>query len=114
MVLAPGFHLLAELSRGDLDPFADAQFGGAQTWLAYRTGALSAVVTALEPVLRVSYAETDDAGTGLVIPGGTLLTPGINVYFGPLNRIMLNYDVWLGGDDSQDARSFKAMFQLGF
>jgi hypothetical protein len=49
---SPGFHLLAELSRGDLDPRTDATFWGAHTWL--------------------------------------------------------------GDDGSQDVRSFKAMFQLGF
>lgn len=110
----PGFHLLAELARGDLDPATGATFRAAQTWLAYRTGVVAGVPAALEPVLRVSHSETDGAGRGAVVPGGTLVTPGINVYFGPLNRVMLNYDLWLGSGGSPNAQSFKAMFQLGF
>lgn len=111
---APGFHLLAELSRGDLDPFTDADFWGAHTWLAYRTAELGETVSAVEPVFRVSYSATDSGTGGGVPSGGTLLTPGINVYFGPLNRLMLNYDHWLGADGTQDASSVKAMFQFGF
>jgi hypothetical protein len=110
----PGFHLLAEVSRGDLDPFTDATFWGAHTWLAYRTEELGETVSAVEPVFRASYSETESGAGSSVVPGGTLLTPGINVYFGPLNRIMLNYDHWLGGAGSDDASSVKAMFQLGF
>jgi hypothetical protein len=110
----PGFHLLAEVSTGDVDPFADATFWGAHTWLGFRTGALSETVSAVEPVFRASYSDTDASSGAPVVSGGTLLTPGINVYFGPLNRIMLNYDIWLGAAGSADAQSLKAMFQLGF
>ncbi len=109
----PGFHFLAEVSRGDIDPFTDATFWGAHTWIAYRTGPASRAVSAVEPVFRASYSETESDG-GSVVPGGTLLTPGINFYVGPLNRIMINYDHWIGADGSDDASSFKAMFQLGF
>ena len=111
---APGLHVLAEVAGGDIDPFTDATFRGINTWVAYRTGPLGALVSALEPVFRVSYTDTDDDGVALTPPGGTLLTPGINIYFTPLNRLMLDYDVWRGGDDSPDATSFKVMFQLGF
>lgn len=111
---SPGLHLLAELTRGDLDPGDDASFWGAHAWLAYRTEEVNAMVSAVEPLLRVSLADTDAGDGGPVAPGGTLLTPGINVYFGPLNRVMLNYDIWLGAEDSTDAQSFKAMFQLAF
>lgn len=111
---APGFHLLAEVSRGDLDPFADATFWGAHAWLAYRTRELGASRTFLEPVFRASYSETESGDGSAVVPGGTLLTPGINLYFSALNRLMLNYDLWMGAEGSEDARSIKAMFQLGF
>lgn len=74
---------------------------------------MSRAISAIEPILRASYSDTE-SDAGAVVPGGTLLTPGVNIYFGPLNRIMLNYDHWLGGDGSEDASSFKAMFQLAF
>ena len=111
---APGFHLLAELSYGDLDPLTGSTFTGAHAWLAYRTGALSSRISAVDPVFRASHAKMNDDEVSPPIQGGTLLTPGINFYFGPLNRVMLNYDVWMGAGDSPDARSWKAMFQLGF
>lgn len=107
----PGFHVLAEVSCGDIDPTLDVSFRGAHAWLAYRTKELGSSGAALEPVLRASHAETD---SGAPIAAGTLLTPGLNIYFGPLNRIMINYDVWRGADGSPHAQSFKAMFQLGF
>jgi hypothetical protein len=108
---APGFHLIAELSSGDLDPFADSGFRGGQAWLAYRTAPLGSHLAGLEPVLRLSHADADDDAP---IPGGTLFTPGVNVYLTPLTRLMLNYDVWRGGDGSDDATSFKAMMQVAF
>lgn len=110
---APGFHLLAEVTVGDHDPFEDARFTGAQAWLAYRTRELRDLGAALEPTFRVSHSDTD-APSADVPPGGTLLTPGFNIYLGPLTRIMLNYDVWHGADGSPDAQSFKAMFQVAF
>lgn len=108
---APGFHLLAELSTGDADPFADTRFRGGQAWLAYRTAPLAARLTAIEPVLRISHSDVDD---GVPVAGGTLVTPGVNIYFTPLTRLMLDYDVWRGGDGSPDATSFKAMLQVAF
>lgn len=109
----PGLHLLAELSAGDLDPAAGAEFTGAQGWLAYRTGALGRGVTGVEPLVRVSHGEVDGEPQRLAVAGGTLLTPGVNVYFGPLNRIMLNYDFWRGADGGREG-SFKAQFQAAF
>lgn len=110
---APGPHLLAEISTGDLDPFGDTRFRAAQVWLAYRTHPLTTLIQAVEPVLRVSHADTDVTGLD-ELRGGTLITPGINIHVGPLDRIMLNYDIWQGADGAPDARSFKAMFSLGF
>lgn len=110
---APGLHILAELSTGDLDPFGGSRFRGAQVWLGYRTAALSDLVRAVEPVLRVSQSELDGP-TPSTVSGGALVTPGINVYVGPNDRLMLNYDIWNGADGSSDARSFKAMLQLAF
>lgn len=108
---APGLHLIAELSTGDLDPFTGSRFRGAHAWLAYRTMPLAPRISALEPVFRISHSDVDDRA---VVPGGTLLTPGINLYFTPLTRAMLNYDVWLGDDAAPDAQSLKLMVQVAF
>lgn len=107
----PGFHALAEISHADLDPFADRGFWGAQLWTAYRTEPLDDAGTMVEPVFRLSVGDPHDSA---LTAGGTLLTPGINLYLGPLNRIMLNLDLWLADGGGDNVRSFKAMFQLGF
>lgn len=111
---APGLHVLVELATGDVQPLADETFRGAHAWLAYRTESMGTTVSAVEPVLRLSWADQDPEASGLARPPGTLVTPGLNLYFGSLNRVMINYDMWLGADGSPDAQSFKAMFQLGF
>lgn len=114
---APGLHLLAELSMGDADPATGSEFKGAQGWVGWRSGALGSKVTGVEPIFRASYGaldlESEDGGPDGEL-GGTLLTPGINVYFGPLNRIMLNYDLWSPRGDGESERSFKAQFQVAF
>lgn len=111
---APGFHFMGEVLRGDFDPFADAEFTAAQGWLAYRTRLLGARVAHLEPVLRTSWARVDDAADGRD-PGGLLVTPGLNVYFTPLTRVLFNYDVWNPNDDGRETvRSFKAQIQVAF
>ncbi len=94
----PGVHLVGEVVFGDEDPFEDQHFMGAQGWVSYRAGGL-------EPLLRVSYGDTDG--------GGTLLTPGMNVYLGGMNRVMLNLDVWRGAGGPH-AESVKAQFQMAF
>lgn len=111
---APGLHLLGELSYGDYNPSVDARFLGVQGWLGYRTGALGRRLTAAEPVVRVSYGDPGANGRGDEDGGGTLVTPGLNFYFGPLNRIMLNYDLWLPEGGGGREGSFKAQFQVAF
>lgn len=111
-----GLHLLAEAVYGDFDPFAGAHFFGAHGWLAYRARVDGPRVAAVEPVLRVSYGDPSveaDAEEEVDATGGTLVTPGVNVWLGGLNRISLNYDVW-SPEDGEGARSFKAQFQLAF
>ena len=107
---APGLHLMGELSFGDYDPFTDREFLGAQGWLAWRSGAVDELLSAVEPIFRASYSTIDGVGGD---EGGTLLTPGVNLYFGGLNRVMFNYDFWspLTGDAQG---SFKTMFALAF
>ncbi|MBB4639419.1 hypothetical protein [Longimicrobium terrae] len=113
---AHGPHALFEAVAGDFDPFAGARFHGAQAWLSYRGGRVSHRVSGVEPLLRVSHGDPDtgddlddDAGPH----GGTLVTPGVNLWLGGLNRVTLNYDVWAprGGEN---AHGLKAMFQLAF
>lgn len=111
---APGFHFVGEVLRGDYDPYADAEFTAAQGWIAYRTPVLGERVAHLEPVLRTSWARVDDAATGRD-PGGLLVTPGLNLYFTPLTRLLLNYDVWNPNDDGRETvGSFKAQLQVAF
>jgi len=109
---APGVHLIAEAAFGDADPFNDATFSGAQGWLAWRSGEIGSKVTAIEPLARVSWGDVESDVP--VVPGGILFTPGFNVYFGPLNRLMVNYDIWRGADDTTDAQSLKIMLQAAF
>lgn len=108
---APGLHALGEIAFGDADPVLGHDFFGAQGWLAWRSARLSRAISAVEPIFRASYGETD----GLQ-PETTLLTPGVNVYFGGRNRFMINYDfVLLGGGVQDDTEgSFKAQMQLAF
>lgn len=107
-----GPHLLGEVAVGDVNPFEDSEFRSAQVWLGYRTAALGSVILGVEPALRVSHADVDPSA--FAPGGGTLITPGLNIYLGPLDRLMLNYDIWRGADGSPDAASFKAMLQFAF
>lgn len=109
----PGLHLLAELAVGDFDPFADRDFLGAQAWAGYRTRPWGRIST-VEPIVRISYGTVDSEPAGTGDAGGTLVTPGVNVYFGGLNRLQLNYDLWRPNDDGAGEGSFKAQFQLAF
>lgn len=109
-----GPHLIGEATYGDFDPLAGTRFAGAQGWLAYRTHARpNAKLQAIEPVLRVSYGDANVNDRGPENGGGTLVTPGVNLYLGGLNRVMFNWDFWnpLSG---QAQNGFKAQFQLGF
>ncbi|MET0398348.1 MAG: porin [Longimicrobiaceae bacterium] len=111
---APGLHLLGEVAMGDLDPASGAEFRGAQGWLGFRTGALGSKLTGVEPVVRVSWGDVDGQSERLAVTGGTLVTPGVNFYFGPLNRIMVNYDFWSPDGDGGSEGSFKVQFQAAF
>ena len=107
----PGLHLLGEIAFGDADPNADIGFFGAQGWLAWRSAPLSRVVSAVEPLVRASYGEVDGAAYTT-----TLLTPGLNIYFGGRNRFMVNYDFALLDGDVADGTegAFRAQLQVAF
>jgi hypothetical protein len=114
-----GPHLMAEAAWGTQNPFLETQhrFRAAQLWAAYRTrGAGQGNLIQVEPLLRWSVGDPDatDADRAAGRGGGMLITPGVNLYFGPLNRIMVNYDLWRPRGGVAEARSFKAMFQIAF
>jgi hypothetical protein len=111
-----GLHLLGEVVAGDFDPFLGARFLAAQGWLGYRMGRVSRTISGVEPMFRVSYAEinaNDTPPEGLDASGGMLITPGVNLWLGGLNRFSLNYDIW-DSQTGESAQSFKAQFQLAF
>jgi hypothetical protein len=110
----PGWHVLAEVASGDVNPFTDERFHGVQAWVAYRTEPIEGADMMIEPLLRLSYADVGIEDAPVTQRGGTLLTPGISLYLGPLNRIALNYDIWWSEGLAGDASSFKLMFQMGF
>lgn len=111
-----GLHVVGEVSAGDFDPFAGAEFFGAQGWVGYRTGRLSSSVSAVEPLLRVSYGDPDvDDETEVDATGGTLITPGVNLWLGGLARIAVNWDVWNPqAEDQETVHSAKVLFQVAF
>lgn len=112
-----GLHFIGEVALGDFDPFTDREFVGLQGILAYRSGRLSSTVAAAEPLLRISHGDPayQDAGVEPDATGGTLFTPGINLWLGGLNRIAINYEVWNPLTPGVPrASSFKTMFQLAF
>jgi hypothetical protein len=113
-----GPHLMAEAALGDQNPLATTprRFRAAQVWTAYRTRPRGELLTQLEPTLRASFGDVDvspvelNAGAG----GGILVTPGFNVYIGPLNRVMVNYEIWNPRGPAAPVGSLKAMFQMAF
>jgi hypothetical protein len=111
---AAGPYLVAEVLGGDFDAITGARFLGAQGWLSYRTGPVSPTVAAVEPLLRVSWGDpargTDPPGT---VPGGVLVTPGVNLWLGGGSRVMFNYDVWRP-ESGPGAHSAKVQFQVAF
>lgn len=111
-----GLHLVGEVSRGDFDPFAGAEFLGAQGWVGYRTGRVSGSISAVEPLLRVSYGDPDVDDEALVDgAGGTLVTPGVNLWLGGLNRVAFNWELWNpDGEGGETVHSAKILFQLAF
>jgi len=111
-----GLHFIGELAAGDFDPWEEATFLGLHGIMAYRTGRVSSAVSAVEPLLRVSHGDPDFGGFSVLEgTGGTLLTPGVNLWLGGLNRLALNYEMWNPMEPGMGREySFKAMFQLAF
>ncbi|HEU0012446.1 MAG TPA: porin [Longimicrobium sp.] len=109
-----GPRLMAEAVYGDFNPFDGVTFAGVQGWLSYRTGPVSSTIAAVEPLLRVSAGDPDvddEVLSGAI--GGVLVTPGVNLWLGGLNRLQFNYDLWSPGEGKR-VHSFKTQFQLAF
>jgi hypothetical protein len=108
----PGLHIVGQLVTGDFDPSLGTDFSGGQLWVGYRL-ARSGALAAVEPLARVSRVRIDRIDGAAGPAGGTLVTPGINFYFGGLNRVMLNYDFWNPVVGTREG-GMKAQFQLAF
>lgn len=90
-----GVHALAELTTGD-NLYVDGRIFGAQGMLAYLRPLGGARIEAIELVGRASYGDPDTTRSD---DHGLLLTPGVNLYFSGRNRLMLNWDAYVPGDD---------------
>lgn len=106
-----GWWLLAEATTGD-NLASTQQFVGAQAMLSYFHATGSTRVQGIEPAARVSWGDPDRVVGG---DAGTLLTPGINLYFFGRNRLMLNWDVYLPEGDRFDVlHAARAQMNLHF
>lgn len=97
-----GLHARAEWMLGENplagstgEPATMTGVHGLVAWFEPRTGR----VEGIEPVLRLSWADPDTATDR---DDGMLLTPGLNLYFNGRNRLMVNGDVYLPGQDALD------------
>ena len=107
----------AVIAEGIVPESAGAEFRGAQGWVGYRTGRVSSGISAVEPLLRVSYGDPDVDGDGGIVDaaGGTLVTPGVNLWLGGLNRIAINWELWNPDVDGEETvHSAKVLFQMAF
>ncbi|HEX6940661.1 MAG TPA: porin [Longimicrobiales bacterium] len=107
-----GVHALAELTTGDNLYVEDGRILGVQGMLAYLRPLTGARVEAIEVVGRASYG---DPNTSRDRDHGMLFTPGVNIYFAGRNRLMLNWDVYVPGDDRlRTAHALRAQTQFYF
>jgi len=115
---AGGPHIIAEAAWGMRDPWDPSRrdFRSLQGWGAFRSRPIAEPDVRLEPIIRISHGNPDLAlaERAVGVSGGTLVTPGINVYVGPMNRVMVNYDLWSPDGDTPSLRSFRVMFQAAF
>ncbi|MRG96575.1 hypothetical protein [Polyangium spumosum] len=100
---------LLAVSAGTLDPFSGAHFVSGQIWLAYRYGVASGPFVDVEPLLRVSHGRPEGERAKL---GGTLVTPGLNLYLGAKHRWMIDLDLWIPRGVVPVASSLKTQLQL--
>ena len=106
-----GLHLLSEVAIGDNLQQPDEQFLGAQAILAYFKPLNGEKVEGLELAGRISYG---DPRRDTDLDEGILLTPGVNIYFSGRNRLMLNWDLFMGGDRFRNQHALRAQAQFHF
>lgn len=109
-----GLWLIAELTGGDNAVLAGADTPamlGAQAMAAWFLP-LEGRIDGWEPALRLSWGDPD---TDAADDEGMLVTPGLNLYFGGRNRLMVNGDIYLPGQAGLDAQyAARAQLQVYF
>jgi hypothetical protein len=111
----PGLRVMAEAMAGDdplimvdTDPVSMIGAQVAASWFAPRDGR----VEGIEPLVRVSWADPDTDGEN---DEGLLLTPGVNFYFTGRNRLMVNGEVYVPGQEALDTElGLVAQLQIYF
>lgn len=107
-----GFHLLAGASFGDNRlAGADATFTAVQALASWYRPAANDRIAGVEPLLRVSRADPHGDVAGAA---GTLVTPGVMVYFAEKNGLSANLDLYSPAGDADTEWSFKLMTYLFF
>lgn len=90
-----GWWLLGEVAGGS-NVASGGRFIGAHGLVSRFVATGGERVEGVEPLVRVSYGDPDDGAAG---DAGTLVTPGVNLYFFGRNRLMLNWDAYLPEND---------------
>ena len=107
----PGLYLLAEVMQAENFETGDPMIGGTAI-VAWFQPLAAGRVEGVEPLFRGSYG---DPSTDFDGNAGTLLTPGLNLYFHGRNRLMLNWDYFIPELESLDAeQAIRAQLQLYF
>jgi hypothetical protein len=107
----PGFGVLAEGVFGS-GVGTGTNFAGTHAILWWHAATEQGRLKGIEPLVRASWADPDTDGPE---DTGTLLTAGMNAYFGGRNRLMLNWDVYTGANDdigTESALRLQAQIQF--
>lgn len=91
---ANGFHVLAGITTGE-NLYVDARILGAQGMIGYLVPLRGSRIQAIEVLGRASYGDPNTSRSG---DHGILLTPGVNLYLGGRNRLLVNWDVYAPAD----------------
>ncbi|MFQ5599382.1 MAG: porin [Candidatus Krumholzibacteriia bacterium] len=111
-----GLHVQAGFVIGDnwrssaVEPPTFTAVQGILTYKHLLTG--QSTVTAVEPLLRVSWADPD---TDAASDAGLLLTPGVQAFFIGRNKVSVNADIFIPESDDLDTEtSIKAQMYVHF